>query len=61
MIVYGLRYLLQTYLHRQWTREDVERADKFYRSGFLAQKAAAEPQPEMKCGSTSLEPLYAML
>ena len=31
MVVYGIRYLLETYLHRQWTIEDVEKADKFYR------------------------------
>ena len=56
MVVYGLRYLLQTYLHRQWTIEDVEKADKFYRSGV-----SAKPQSQMQCGSTSLEPLYAMV
>ena len=43
MVVYGIRYLLETYLHRQWTTEDVEKADKFYRSGNSAQKAAAKP------------------
>ena len=43
MVVYGIRYLLETYLHRQWTVEDVEKADKFYRSESSAQKAAAEP------------------
>ena len=43
MVVYGLRYLLQTYLHRQWTIEDVEKADKFYRSGNSDQRALAEP------------------
>jgi len=31
MVVYGLRYLLETYLLRQWTVDDVEKADKFYR------------------------------
>lgn len=43
MVVYGIRYLLETYLHRQWTIEDVEKADKFYRFGIFAQRAAAEP------------------
>ena len=42
MVVYGIRYLLETYLHRQWTIEDVEKADNFYRSGCFAQSAAAE-------------------
>lgn len=31
MVVYGIRYILETYLLRQWTVEDVEKADKFYR------------------------------
>ena len=32
MVVYGIRYLLETYLLRQWTVRDVEMAAKFYRS-----------------------------
>ena len=43
MVVYGLRYLLEMYLHRQWTIEDVEKADKFYRCGLSALIASAEP------------------
>ena len=31
IVFYGLRYLLETYLHVQWTREEVEKCDKFYR------------------------------
>lgn len=29
-VFYGMQYFLQRYLFRQWTMEDVERADKFY-------------------------------
>ena len=36
MVVYGIRYLLETYLLRQWTVEDVEKAAKFYRLVFTA-------------------------
>lgn len=31
IVFYGLRYLLETYLLQQWTLEDVEKCDKFYR------------------------------
>lgn len=31
MVAYGIRYLLETYLLRQWTVDDVEKAAKFYR------------------------------
>lgn len=31
IVFYGLRYILETYLLRQWTREDVEKSEKFYR------------------------------
>lgn len=31
MVVWGLRYILENYVIRQWTVEDVERADVFYR------------------------------
>ena len=36
MVVYGIRYLLETYLLRQWTVRDVEMAAKFYRSVLAA-------------------------
>jgi len=29
-VYYGIRYLVETYLNRQWTKEDVEKAEKFY-------------------------------
>lgn len=31
MVVWGLRYILENYVMRQWTEEDVERADIFFR------------------------------
>jgi len=31
LVFYGLRYLLETYLLRQWTLEDVEKSEKFFR------------------------------
>lgn len=31
LVVYGIRYLLETYLLRQWTVGDVEKAAIFYR------------------------------
>jgi len=31
MVVWGLRYILENYVMRQWTVEDVERADIFFR------------------------------
>jgi hypothetical protein len=35
MVVWGLRYILENYVMRQWTVEDVERADVFYRCDTL--------------------------
>jgi hypothetical protein len=32
LVVYGIRYMLEHYVHRRWTHEDVARADAFYRS-----------------------------
>ena len=31
MLCYGIRYLIENYISQQWTMEDVERADEFYR------------------------------
>ena len=31
LVWYGLRYIVENYLLRQWTVEDVERADLFFR------------------------------
>lgn len=31
ILVWGQRYILENYVMRQWTEEDVERADIFYR------------------------------
>lgn len=31
MVVWGLRYILENYVMRQWTEEEVERAALFYR------------------------------
>ena len=30
VLFYGLRYILETYLYRQWTVDEVERASKFF-------------------------------
>ena len=30
-VVYGIRYLIENYIARQWTVEDVERAELFYK------------------------------
>lgn len=31
MLLYGVRYILENYVLRPWTEEDVEKADLFYR------------------------------
>jgi len=31
-VFYGIRYIIETYLNRRWTVEDVENADKFYKT-----------------------------
>lgn len=31
-VFYGIRYLVENYLNHQWTHEDVEKADRFYRT-----------------------------
>ena len=31
MVFFGMRYILENYLLRQWTVEDVEKSEKFYR------------------------------
>ncbi len=30
LVWYGIRYIVENYLHRKWTMEDVEKAEKFY-------------------------------
>ena len=30
VLFYGLRYIVEKYLHRQWTVEEVDRASKFF-------------------------------
>ena len=31
LLVYGIRYIVENYVSRQWTEEDVLRADLFYK------------------------------
>lgn len=31
LVFYGMRYLLENFLHRRWTMEDVDRADSFFK------------------------------
>lgn len=31
MVAYGIRYLIENYISKPWTLEDVERADTFYK------------------------------
>lgn len=57
MVVWGLRYILENYVIRQWTVEDVERADVFYRCGgprpaaARMQLSAATRSPQQRsCG-----------
>lgn len=47
LLFFGIRYLVETYLNRKWTLEDVERAAHFYRraaKAALANGAAFDPQ-----------------
>lgn len=44
LVVYGIRYMLEHYVHRRWTHEDVARADAFY-SSHLAPMHGAFPFP----------------
>eukprot|EP01080_Neovahlkampfia_damariscottae_P003703 gene3703-6592_t len=32
LVFYGMRYFVETYLYKQWTLEDVDAADKFYKT-----------------------------
>ena len=32
LVFYGIRYFVETYLYKQWTVEDVDAADKFYKT-----------------------------
>ncbi|GFH17265.1 uncharacterized protein HaLaN_13859, partial [Haematococcus lacustris] len=34
MVAYGIRYLIENYIAKQWTMQDIENADTFYRSGL---------------------------
>ena len=34
VLFYGIRYILETYLHRRWTVEDVEKASLFFKYGL---------------------------
>ena len=59
-MLYGVRYILETFLLRQWTAEDVEKSDAFYRCAVSW---------ALQCGSigallvapASLESLASML
>ena len=31
IVSYGIRYIIDNYISKQWTLEDVERADLFYK------------------------------
>ena len=31
IVAYGIRYIIDNYVAKQWTMEDVERADLFYK------------------------------
>ena len=33
IVSFGIRYILDNYISKQWTMEDVERADLFYKYG----------------------------
>ncbi len=44
-VYYGIRYLVENYLSKQWTLEDVEQADLFYRCGPCACGLAAGGGP----------------
>lgn len=35
LVWYGIRYVLETYVCRRWTMQDIERADAFYKYVFL--------------------------
>ncbi|KAK9909867.1 hypothetical protein WJX75_008746 [Coccomyxa subellipsoidea] len=45
MVFFGLRYILETYLLRQWTIEDVEKSEKFYRT-HMAPAMTSFPFPK---------------
>ena len=45
IVWYGMRYILETHVARQWTEQDVERADAFY-SRFLAPIQGRHPYPK---------------
>eukprot|EP00889_Picochlorum_renovo_P006174 jgi/Picre1/33204/NNA_008529.t1 len=44
MIWYGIRYIIEHYVERKWTREDVDKADVFY-SGHMAPMHSSYPYP----------------
>ena len=31
LIFFGIRYIVETFLNKRWTQQDVENADKFYK------------------------------
>jgi nicotinamide phosphoribosyltransferase len=31
IVAYGIRYIIENYIAKRWTMEDVERADLFYK------------------------------
>ncbi|KAK9795195.1 hypothetical protein WJX73_003091 [Symbiochloris irregularis] len=45
LIFYGIRYILENYLHRRWTEDDVEKADMFF-STHLAPAAGTYRYPK---------------
>lgn len=40
LVFYGLRYILETHLTRKWTKEDVDKADLFFRQISLHDSSA---------------------
>lgn len=49
MVVWGMRYILENYVMRQWSEEDVERADIFYRCVGVGGWVGVGVHPHM-CG-----------
>ena len=44
LVAYGIRYIIENHVCRQWTMQDIDQADLFYRSGEMRGSAASGVQ-----------------
>lgn len=44
ILLYGIRYIIENYIHKKWTREDVEKAEGFFSMHMCGEKPYPFPK-----------------